>query len=645
MNRSIFGLGLCVSLATLAAACDDGSSSNAGGGGSTTTATGGGTTTSSTTGSGGTTSSHMGGGGAGGTGGVGGTGGTGGVGGTGGTAGAGGVGGTGGTAGMGGMAGMGGTAGMGGMGGMGGAGGMTMMPTTSQQIAAVRAAMDGSGLALAINGAIVTYTKPALGLDSAGFFLQAEAAGPAIFIAVDPASLMPAPKVGDELDLVVNTVETSAGLKQVTAINNVVLVSTGNPVTPLVTEVSMSNDLVMNLDQYESRAIKITGNLSANFISAGSPQVATPIVTMGLNDPNLRLRMPETVRATYDLTAMCSVTVDYGVMWRFNAVAQPSAYAATDLKNMTCPAPTVVSAISLSLTEVVVTFDRKLDPATVDAADFTFDNGLMASAVMVNGNTVTVTTNAETPGTTYTLTAMNLNDVLGKAIGMPNTATFQAYVPVAQVLFNELNSNITGGRDLIELLVTAGGSTNGITLHQKGSADETLATLPDVIVATNDLIVIHLTPVGTTGIAGASEIAGKAEFPKAMFSANYDGAWDFLGAAIGLSFSNRVLEAQGPAGAVLDAVPVVVSNSGNPPAAFPGVLQLLQAAGGWFPADCTGQLCTYMSTPTAVAISVDYLGSANNPTGNSVSRQPNLTNKTKSDWNAAGPNSWGLVNP
>ncbi|MEZ4296345.1 MAG: hypothetical protein R3B70_15345 [Polyangiaceae bacterium] len=78
----------------------------------------------------------------------------------------------------------------------------------------------------------------------------------------------------------------------------------------------------------------------------------------------------------YDLTALCTVSVDYGVMWRFNAVAQPSVYSEADLKDMTCLAPTVVGAQALALTEVVLTFDR-LDPASVDVADFTF--GTMAS--------------------------------------------------------------------------------------------------------------------------------------------------------------------------------------------------------------------------------------------------------------------------
>jgi hypothetical protein len=290
-----------------------------------------------------------------------------------------------------------------------------------------------------------------------------------------------------------------------------------------------------------------------------------------------------------------------------------------------------------------VTFDRLLDPATVDIGDFVFDNGLTALAVMVNGSTVTVTTNDQVAGTTYTLTVNGLNDVLGTMVGMPNMAMFGAFVPIAQLLFNEINSNIGTSRDLVEFLVVSGGSTNAITLVQRGSAVETLATFPAANVATGDLIVLHLNPAGAAGAAPGSETMSKTEYSNAMYSANYDGAWDFHGANLGLTFSNRVLEVQGPGGVIQNAIPVVLT--GQTTAAFPADLQALQAAGGWLPADCGGMLCSYMSTPTAVDISVNYAGCGTTAGGPSVQRKPGMNDKMMSDWNAAGPHSWGLPNP
>ena len=649
MARTIYGLGLCMALAAVVAACGDGNSGSSGttdsggaaGSSGSSGASGAGATSGSagsntTGGSAGTTGGSAGTGATGGT--TGGSAGTGGT--TGGSAGTGGT--TGGTAGSGGTkTGSGGSGGM--MTGSGGAGGTTGTGG-SDQIAAVRAAADGA-VDLPIKGAFVTYTKPLLGMDAAGFFIQAEAAGPAIFVAVDPTSLMPSPKVGDQYDFTATMVGTQTGLKEVTAIAGGMVVTSGNDIQPLVTEISAAADVVMNLATYESRAIRITGSLPANFVGAGAPQVATKIVTAGLDDANLRLRMPDAIRATYDLGAGCMASVDYGVMWRFNAVAQPSVYSATDLKGLTCPAPTVLKAVPLSPTQVVVSFDRKIDPATVDAADFMFDNGLMATmaSLNANGTDVTVTTTMDVPGLTYTVTVSNLDDVLGAPIGMPNTAMFQSFVATAEMVFNEINPNIGSAHDLIELLVTTGGSTNGITLVQKGSATDMLATLPDVVVAAGDLIVVHLTPVGATGTAPGSETLTKNQYLNAAFSANYDGAWDFHGNAVGLTFSNRVLYLNSAANVVLDAVPVVLT--GQSPAAFPGDLQALQAAGLWFPADCGGALCTYASMPTALEVSVNYVGAGNNAAGNSVQRKPGMNTKKNTDWNAAAAQSFGLINP
>jgi hypothetical protein len=528
-----------------------------------------------------------------------------------------------------------------GQGGDGGAGGGGANP--SQQIADVIATPDGAGLSLPIEGALVTYIKTVQGMDPAGFFLQAEQTGPAIFVAVDPATLNPVVNVGDELELTVTEVTTVAGLKMVTAVTGVSELSTGNSITPLVTDVSNANDLVTNLSGYESRVISLTADIDANFVNASFPQVAAEISTMGLDDPNLRLRMPETVRAAFDLEVGCSVTLDYGVMWRFNAVAQPSTVDAADLSVVLCPAPTVVSAAPTSGTTVVVSFSRLLDPASVQAADFTFNNGLTAQAVSVSGKDVTITTSMQTGGTTYTVTAQNLTDVLGSNVVAPNTAMFNGFVTIAQMVFNEISPNIGSARDLAEFLVTGAGTTNGITFIQDGSNVEILATFPDVTVAVGDLIVVHVNPAGATGAAPGSETTSKTQHPAATFSANYDNAWDFHGGNSGITNSNRVLRLEAPGGAIIDAIAVALT--GQTTAAFPGDLATLQGLGLWLPANCGGVACDYASTPTAVDISVNYFGVGTTPTGNTVQRKPGFDTMQASDWNAAAAHSLGQPNP
>jgi hypothetical protein len=569
----------------------------------------------------------------------------------GGGAGAGGEGGMaqgGGGAGMGGMNTGGGGGGMGGMNmGGGGAGGGTTT-TPSQQIAAVLNTADGTGLNLVVAGAIVTYVKPAFGQDVAGFFVQAEQMGPALFVAVDPATLTPAPVVGDEVMFTVTAKATTTGLEHASAITSYMRHSQGNDVAALVSDITAASDVLTNLDGYTARAVSFIADIDADFTAAGSPQVAAPISTSGLSDPNYRLRMPEAVRATYDLELGCTLIVDYGVMWRFNAIAQPSALSTNDIAmaDVECFPPTVAMAQAASSTSVTITFDRLLDPASVQASDFTFTGGLTASAVIVNGKTVTVTTSMQTSGTSYTVTVAGVTDVLGEAIDPAlDEAMFTGYTQVAGLIVNEVNSNIGSSRDLIELLVTSAGNVNGITVVQDGSAVEILATLPDVNVAMGDLIVIHLNASGATGAAPGSELTAKNQYPASMYAANYDGAWDFHGANIGMSHSHRIMRVEAPGNVILDAVPFVLSNTATPPAAFPGDLQALQALARWLPADCGGQLCTYTSTPTAVSISVDLLGAGTTATGNSISRKPGMNTMQASDWNAAGAHSWGLANP
>ena len=106
---------------------------------------------------------------------------------------------------------------------------------------------------------------------------------------------------------------------------------------------------------------------------------------------------------TLDVTQDCSVTAN-APLWRFTTQAQPSAWANNDLTVLSCPAPKVPSAAATSSTSVVVTFDRRIDPASVlaNGSQFTFDNGLVATAATVSGRQVQLTTSTQVGGTCST---------------------------------------------------------------------------------------------------------------------------------------------------------------------------------------------------------------------------------------------------
>ena len=93
-------------------------------------------------------------------------------------------------------------------------------------------------------------------------------------------------------------------------------------------------------------------------------------------------------------------------------------------------APTVVSATALSATQVDVLFDEDLDGATIQAGDFSIDNGLTVSGAVLQGDnrTVRLTTSSQTSGLTYTVTVITVQDIAGNNVGSPNTAQFTGFV-------------------------------------------------------------------------------------------------------------------------------------------------------------------------------------------------------------------------
>jgi hypothetical protein len=511
------------------------------------------------------------------------------------------------------------------------------------RLAAAAAGTDGgTGVNLPVDDVVVTYVRPQLGLDRAGFFVQAEPTGPALFVGVDPATLTPPPVAGDRVSFVVHSAVTLAGVRTVDVLGGWTRLAQGVDLAPYVQDLSTRADVVSMLDNYESELIKIAGTVAGPFVSAGAPSVAAPINTAGLTgNMDLRLRVPATVRDALDLTQGCSFTLEKGPMGRFGTVAQPSSIVAADITVTSCPAPRPISALALSATSVRITFDRFIDPASVlaDGSQFTFDNNLTASAATASGATVTVTTSTQMPRTTYeVVVASTVTDTRGTGVGAApnNKTTFSGFVTPARLVINEVNPNISNAKDLIELRVVAGGSVKGIRVQQDINSSVLFATLPDVDVATDDIIVVHCDPTEVT----TPETTSKGQCTAATCFAN---AWDFADKDQGITATNRLIVLRNADGTLLDVVPFFATSGTN--TSFPLELQAAQAAGMWLPSDCAGMPCTYTSTPTAQSISVLWSGVGNSRAGNSVSRKPVADTNTKDDWNAPGAPSWGLPNP
>ena len=321
---------------------------------------------------------------------------------------------------------------------------------TSIEIQAVRVAaetaLDGGVANLPIDDATVTYVKALVGNDPAGFFVQAELTGPAIFVAVDPQTLTPSPTPGDQVSFVVTGAHVVSGAHSVTAITTFTRSAQNIALAPLLQDVSGAADVVSNIDGYESEYVTFGATVKSRFQPADTGFVEAQVETTALTGNqalNLRLRVPSGVKTAIGVDNDCTVTL-VGIMDRLGGVAQPSGWVAGDFTNTLCNPPKVKTASASSVTSIVVTFDRDIDGASLasNGSQFTFDNGLTASAAQLTSSAqITVTTASQTQNTTYHVTVdSSLTDVLGKGIDTnANQATFTSFNTVAALQLNELN--------------------------------------------------------------------------------------------------------------------------------------------------------------------------------------------------------------
>ena len=299
----------------------------------------------------------------------------------------------------------------------------------SEQIAEARTTADGT-VNLPIEGAWVTYVKPAVGNDPSGFTIQAEMEGPALYIAVDPAGLNPVPEVGDEVTFTIIQLDTLWEQRRATAIEGWSVDGSGNDVTTLIQDVTAATDVVSALNDYESELLSATVEIVSDFGFAGQGHISAEIETTGITgNAAYLLRIPEALNSSLGLEQGCTVQLLGAPLWRFDTDAQMSAWTMDDIAISSCPAPQVISAMATADDTVVVSFNRAIDGSTVQASYFTFDNGLTASAATADATQVTVTTSTQAQGTVYTVTvASDVQDIGGAGVDTnANTAQFAGF--------------------------------------------------------------------------------------------------------------------------------------------------------------------------------------------------------------------------
>jgi Bacterial Ig-like domain len=302
------------------------------------------------------------------------------------------------------------------------------VPTTSpsQQIQAARAAPDGN-VDLPIEHVVVTYVKPSIGGDGAGFFIQADEPGPALFVAVEPGLLSPVPAPGDVLSFSITAMGTVASLREAVAISGFSRESRNFPISDLLQDVTVAPDLLVSLSGYESELIHGQGTITSLFVPAGPGYSSADFQTAGVPD-GLELRLPTDLAESLDLTPGCAIAVDRVPLWRMFAIPQVTAWMASEVVVTGCPAPRVTGAVAPTATSVQVGFDRLISAASVspDGSQFTLDGGLTVTAAVVSGKTVTLTTSGQSASVEYTVVvASSVTDTYGSGVAAgENSATF-----------------------------------------------------------------------------------------------------------------------------------------------------------------------------------------------------------------------------
>ncbi len=339
--------------------------------------------------------------------------------------------------------------------------------TTSQQILAARVwAAGGQATQIPIVNALVTGVRPTVPLaaatDAPGFFIQAEQAGPAIYVAVDPATLSPAPSEGDRVSLtptatghVGANVNTPLAITAVTAYSRL---STGNAIAGLLQPVSAVDFGVgANIDLYESELTSVTGTMSANPSFAGAGFVLSGLTSAGTTSTSggLKLRLTPALANANNLTEGCVVQVT-APLWRFGATAQPSPFTSAQLSVLSCPAPRLVTAFPISASQVVLSFDRDLNAASVTTGFYASSILTVFSATLSNPRSVLLSTNGQVALQGYSITVSGIRDTRGTLMASTD-ATFVGYsgcqpdVVISQVYPGGGQTNSTYNARFIEL--------------------------------------------------------------------------------------------------------------------------------------------------------------------------------------------------
>ena len=194
---------------------------------------------------------------------------------------------------------------------------------------------------LTVENVLVTFVKPSDTGDEAGFAVQAEKDGPALYVVATAATPAVTPTVGDRISFHVTAKEESFGAARATTIDNFSTSATDIDIEPLRKDVSVSTVLASEIQLYESELIHIEGTIAGSWEAAATGHQRAPLTTAGITTTavagagGLWLRLPVPLFDLAGANEGCTVTLD-GILWRFGADPQPSSYIPSEVV-VSCP--------------------------------------------------------------------------------------------------------------------------------------------------------------------------------------------------------------------------------------------------------------------------------------------------------------------
>lgn len=211
-------------------------------------------------------------------------------------------------------------------------------PTACSDLVAVLAAPAGAlPDPLPVRGVLVTYVAPSVGGVRSFFFVQCAAAGPAVQVFLDPATLVPPPAPGDRIAFDVTEMSDPAaiaGRRSVAAIAAYLRDDRGIDTSPFVQDLSVGSDLAARIQDYESELVVVAGTTEGTFVPAGSGFVAAPLRTAGSTPgvpPTTYARVTIELATELGLGDGCDLTIGPSPLTRFNEQAQAVAWRREDL--------------------------------------------------------------------------------------------------------------------------------------------------------------------------------------------------------------------------------------------------------------------------------------------------------------------------